>query len=425
MKTFLLFLLVGVVGAAPGCITYPCAPEVAGADVVFLIDTSLSMGADNFAGIQNMLYTLAGDFKNFGSGNDNNRMAFITFSQDATTYGGLDAATSASAVNTTISKLTYDQFDLREITKALTSEESTMNLRSSAKKLLVAFISNPFTGTEPSANGLLDKVRGKYDALLAVGVGSKAIQFAYNDVTTISGTPQDAFFVTSKDQIDFVRLWIVTNACKNYHASTPAATTTPAVTQPTGLPDNCMLNTLNYDIYLVVDTSNQMSTDDFTALKQSVIDFVREYSVNDGKTQFGLVGVSVDPQRYYTGFHTGQTMSSLVNALNLITQEPSSGQAFDLALKVIDVAYLATYGSDSKTQLVIYFSGNTNFDTDPSSDVSSLKSKYNVNFVTVQYSSKADKDKLSKISGSGCTFDATDSAKRAALGFSLESLTCT
>lgn len=69
----------------------------------------------------------------------------------------------------------------------------------------------------------------------------------------------------------------------------------------------------------------------------------------------------------------------------------------------------------------IFFS----FVTDPTDDVAALKAKYNLKFVTVQYTSNADAGKLTKISGgSACTIDATDAGKRSNLGFALESLTC-
>jgi len=425
MKILLLFLFLGVTVATPDCTKLPCAPDLAGPDIVFLIDNSRSMGEDNFVAIQNILYSVAADLKNFGSDADKSRVAFITYSQNATTYGGLDAANSLTDVNSTIASLTYGGYDSRDMTSALTAEESIITLRPTAKKLLIAFIASSYTGTEPSYNGLLDKVRAKYDALLAIGVGPRSIQDGYDDIITFTGTPGDAFFVTSKDQLDFARLWIVLNTCKEYHPPVPTTTTTLPVTQPTGLPNGCQLKNLNYDIYLIVDTSNVMTADDFNSLKQYLTDFVREYSVDDQKTQFGLIGVAVDPQRYYTGFHSSQTMNTMVEALKLMTQEPSSGQAFDLALKVVDAAYLSTYANDTKTQLFIYVTANTKFDNNPNNDVSSLRSKYNAKFVTVQYTSNADAGALTQISGgAACNIDATDSTKRANLAFNLETLTC-
>uniref|UniRef100_A0AC34Q5L1 VWFA domain-containing protein n=1 Tax=Panagrolaimus sp. JU765 TaxID=591449 RepID=A0AC34Q5L1_9BILA len=427
MNRFLIFYLffnvLTVLFAAKGCVNQQCAANVAESDAVFLIETSTSMGADNFAKVQNLLYNLVADLS-IGSTLDKSRLAFITFSQDAKTYGGLDAGATASAVNATIGSLNFDNYGFREMSKALTAEEQIItSLRATAKKLLIAIVADTFTGVEPSANGLLDKVRSRYDALLSIAVGPQAIQYAYTDVTTFSGTPADSFFVSGVDQLDFAKLWIERNMCPTYHASTPYVTTTLPVTQPSGV--TCQLNTLTYDIYLVVDTSKSMSSSDFAAMKQSVRDFVREYSVNDNKTQFGLIAVSVDPQRYYTGFHAGQNMNSMLNALNLLTQEPTSGQSFDMALQVIDAAFLSTYGNDGKVQLLVYFTGNTNFDKDPSGTVSKLKTKYGLKFAAVQYTSNADATKLTNISGgAACTIDATSSDKRATLGATLENLTC-
>ena len=142
MKILLLFLFLGVTVATPDCTKLPCAPDLAGPDIVFLIDNSRSMGEDNFVAIQNILYSVATNLKNFGSDADKSRVAFITYSQNATTYGGLDAANSLTDVNSTIASLTYGGYDSRDMTSALTAEESIITLRPTTKKLLIAFIAS-------------------------------------------------------------------------------------------------------------------------------------------------------------------------------------------------------------------------------------------------------------------------------------------
>lgn len=146
MKVFLVFFVVlnflTILFAAKGCVNQQCASTVAESDVVFLIDTSTSMGADNFAQVQNLLYNLVADLT-VGSTSDKSRLAFITFSQDAKTYGGLDAGATASAINSTIANLKFDNYGLREITKALTAEEQIItSFRATAKKLLIAILAD-------------------------------------------------------------------------------------------------------------------------------------------------------------------------------------------------------------------------------------------------------------------------------------------
>jgi uncharacterized protein YegL len=412
--------------AAQGCITQGCSPNKAQADIVFLIDTSSSMGPDNFPLLQQFLYTLASDLT-LGSGTDQSQLAFITFSQDAKTYGTLAQGNSISAVNNTIASLTFGGYSLREITKALKAEETIITaangFRATAKKLLIAILADTFTGEEPDHNSLLTSIRGKYDALLSIGIGTNAIQFAYTDITYFSGISGDTFFITGFDQLDFARLWIERNACPTYHAPTTYIPTTPIPTQPSGV--TCTLSALKYDIYLILDISNIMATADFNALKSAVSSFVNQYSIDNGNTQVALIAVSVDPQNYYTGFHLGQHKSSVLTAISMLTQEPNNGQALDLAFKVADAAYFQKYANGANTPLVVYVTGNTNFDKDPSSTVSSLKAKYGLNIVTVQFTTGADKTKLQSLSGgSSCTIDATTSASRALLPKTLEQLTC-
>jgi uncharacterized protein YegL len=423
---FSFFAILSFSLAAKGCVTQTCSPNKAQADIVFLIDTSSSIGRDNFPQVQTFFYNLAADLS-LGSGVDQSQLAFITYSQDAKTYGTLAQGNTASAVNNTIASLTYGGYSLREITKALKAEETIVTaangLRSNAKKLLIAIIADTFTGEEPDHNNLLTNVRAKYDAVLAVGVGTNAIQFAYSDVTYFSKLPGDTFFATGVDQLDFARLWIERNACPAYHAPTTYIPSTPAPTQPTGV--TCTLTNLKYDIYLILDTSNAMQKSDFNALKSAVTNFIYQYGIDNGNTQIALIAVSVDPQNYYTGFHTGQRKSTLLTVISMLTQESTSGQALDLAFKIADNAFFQTYANGSNTQLVIYATGNTNFDKDPTSTVAALKSKYGLNIVTVQFTTSADKTKLQSISGgSSCTIDATTSDLRASLPKTLEQLTC-
>uniref|UniRef100_A0AC34GVR5 VWFA domain-containing protein n=2 Tax=Panagrolaimus sp. ES5 TaxID=591445 RepID=A0AC34GVR5_9BILA len=426
LTSFLLIATLHFSLAAQGCVSQSCSPSKAQADIVFLIDTSSSLGEANFPLVQQFLYNLAADLT-LGSGTDHSQLAFITFSQDAKTYGTLTQGNSLSAVNSTIASLTRGGYALREITKALKAEEtivtSANGLRTKSKKLLVAILADTFTGEEPDHNNLLTNIRGKYDALLSIGIGTNAIQFAYTDITYFSGIAGDTFFITGADQLDFARLWVERNACPTYHAPTTYVPTTIAPTQPPGV--TCTLANLKYDIYLILDISNVMSTADFNALKSAVTSFVYQYSIDNGNTQVALIAVSADPQNYYTGFHVGERKSNVLTAISMLTQEPSNGQSLDLAFKVADAAYFQSYANLSNMQLVVYITGNTNFDKDPTSTISSLKSKYGLNIVTVQFTTAADKTKLQSISGgSSCTIDATTSDLRSSLPKTLEQLTC-
>uniref|UniRef100_A0A914Y915 VWFA domain-containing protein n=1 Tax=Panagrolaimus superbus TaxID=310955 RepID=A0A914Y915_9BILA len=393
---------------------------------IFLFIATLHFSLAAQGCVQKFLYNFAADLT-LGSGTDQSQLAFITFSQDANTYGTLAQGNSLSAVNSTISSLIRGGYALREISKALKAEETIVTaangLRTISKKLLVAILADTFTGEEPDHNNLLTSIRGKYDALLSIGIGTNAIQFAYTDITYFSGIAGDTFFITGADQLDFARLWVERNACPTYHGPTTYVPTTLAPTQPTGV--TCTLANLKYDIYLILDISNVMPTTDFNALKSAVTSFVYQYSVDNANTQIALIGVSVDPQNYYTGFHAGQRKSNVLTAISMLTQEPSNGQALALAFRVADAAYFQSYANGSNTPLVVYITGNTNFDKDPSSTIASLKAKYSLNIVTVQFTTGADKTKLQSISGgSSCTIDATTTVLRSSLPKTLEQLTC-
>uniref|UniRef100_A0A1I7XVY3 VWFA domain-containing protein n=1 Tax=Steinernema glaseri TaxID=37863 RepID=A0A1I7XVY3_9BILA len=422
-----LLLLAGFLAlsaASKACLQTPCSAQNLYADYVFLVDSSRSMGRENFEAVKRFLESFAASVR-IGTDVDRVQMQIITYSLEAAAHGTLQQGSNAAFLNKTIQALVLDNYGDRDMSKALQLEEATVTgpngLRPGAKHVLVAIGADSFSGTLPESDGLLSKVRAKYDALLALGVGPSAVKNAVLDLEQFAGNDRDTMFVSSVDQLDYAMLWIQKNGCPKSHV----ITTTPAPTpKPTQAPSvTCQLSSLAYDIYLLVDSSLTLGTAEFQKVKDELVEFVRLYSVTQAGAQFGLTTVSVDAELFYTGFHQDQTKANFINKLLLLTQDGSDGQALKLAFQSVEHVYLAK-ASSGRPQLAIYLSANTAFDTAPFAYIQSLKSKYGLKTLAVRVGPSADLSALQKVAGgASCVFDAT-SASTPSMSAWLQESTC-
>ncbi|TKR78091.1 hypothetical protein L596_018953 [Steinernema carpocapsae] len=420
-----VFLLSSSTSASSYCLKTDCNPRNLYADYVILIDSSRPMGQSNFDALKKTLTTFTNDVR-IGSDSDNVQMQFITYSMTATSHGTLQQGSNAVFVNQTINSLTFDDFGTREITKALQVEQSTVNVangwRAGAKHILVLFSADSFTGTLPESNGLLAKVRSKYDMLLAVGIGSSAIKNTYLELEQFAGTAEDTMFLSSADQLQYAKYWLAKNGCSKSHMVTTTQAPTPAPTQAPSV--TCQLKTLAYDIYLLIDSSIALSTSDFQGLKNQLVSFVQMYNIADSASQFGLTTVSIGAELFYTGIRNGQTKDSFISKIKILTQDGTNGQTLKLAFQSIEHAYLKKFDTSKSPQLAIYVTSNTDFDTAPYDYIKSLKSKYGLKTLAVRYSSSADASLLAQVAGgAACVYDATSSPKAGMVAW-LQEATC-
>ncbi|PAV72008.1 hypothetical protein WR25_22448 [Diploscapter pachys] len=224
----------------------------------------------------------------------------------------------------------------------------------------------------------------------------------------------NAFFAYNFDQLPYAAQWTFNFGCPGVQQSTLTPTTTPAPTQDPSVP--CQLSTLNYDVYMIVDTSAQIQAADFSALKQALAGFVNPFPIGDGKTQFAIVANSVDSELYYTGFHNGQDRGYVLDTINQLLQDGSNGQSLKLSLQAIQGAYLnQRYPTANK--LIVYFTGNTNWDQDPNQLMNQIKANFTVSSVAVQWTSSADVNQLSNlVGGSNCVNQVMRDAERMSSG---------
>uniref|UniRef100_A0A0N5CAV1 VWFA domain-containing protein n=1 Tax=Strongyloides papillosus TaxID=174720 RepID=A0A0N5CAV1_STREA len=424
MKIYLLFLMVLTANCSNLCNRIPCAPNRLYADIVSIIDSSSSMGNGLFDGVKQFLYDIATNVT-IGSGEDNTQMAFYTFSKNGKSYGTLNGGSNKDSVINTINSLTLDNYGDRSIDQALNLEENEVNegngLRPGAKKILIIFSGDSFTGTIPSTNGVLGKLQQKYDHLISVGVGVNGPKNNFDELYNIANDPSQLFFTPSSDQLPFIYPAVLQHGCSNYK---PTMTTPKPTPSPTQSPSaSCQVSSLSYDIYLLIDNSAYLDTNIFNNVKNQLYNFISPYSIGKS-TQVAIFGIALNTQEYYTSFENSQMPDYVTSAINNIVQEPNNGQATALTLNVIKNSLLGRIGKNGKNQLIVYVTDNTNYDSDPSYILSTLNTQYGVKSLVVRTGANADINKVTTFAGSlNCVYD-VPSKGISGIGGWLQDATC-
>ncbi|CAD6185919.1 unnamed protein product [Caenorhabditis auriculariae] len=394
----LLVLVALAYAASKSCVASNCASTSLEADFVFLVDASDSIGAANFAALQIFLVDFV---KGLTLSSVDSQIALYTYGVSAVNYLTLSAGNTPTAVQNAITAMKYEGSSSRNLYQALTKQQTDVNpmsgLRTSTyKKVLVILAGDAFTGNAVVGSSILTQVQQKYDTILSVGVGPKALANLAATLPKLSTYSTNAFFALSIDQLPYVGSWIGTYSCNGIQQTTVIPMTTPPPTQSPSVP--CQLSTLNYDVYLILDVSATASAADFAAMKQAVKNFVAPFPIGDGKTQFALVATSVDSQIYYTAFHSGQKRDDVNGAIDKLLQDTNVGQTMNLALGAIQGYLNQHYATSNK--IIAYFTSNTNWDSSPVTTINNLKTTFGVSPVAVQWTSTASATDLASFAGS-------------------------
>uniref|UniRef100_A0A914USG6 VWFA domain-containing protein n=1 Tax=Plectus sambesii TaxID=2011161 RepID=A0A914USG6_9BILA len=206
--------------------------------------------------------------------------------------------------------------------------------------------------------------------------------------------------------------------------TTSILTTPPSTTSTTQGSISCDLTELHYDIYLIIDCSDGISDADFAILKEKLIAFVSGYSVSDTLAQFMVIAVGDNALVPNVQFHEGQTLEDVVFAIDNIQQNGESGQSLYEAIEILE-SYSIRLGSKSAKQMAVYFTGNTNFDSEPFTWAEHAAAFTNMNFVAIQYGAGANVDSLSYlVGGTACVYQAVTDEARNGLVLWLQAKTC-
>ncbi|EYC22324.1 hypothetical protein Y032_0017g3286 [Ancylostoma ceylanicum] len=249
------------------CLQAPCIPQAIDADFTFVIDASSAVSFDDFARIKQWLldFTSQLTLSNYDS-----QVAIYTYAATAKSYCSLSASNNRTTLTNSIKSMQLDNTNDRQLYQALSKEESEVSassgFRSGFKHIMVIVSADAWTGTNVLGSSLLSAVQVKYDQVLAVGFGAKSVQNQATALQQLTRVSSFVFYSFNGDQLQFVSQWLYINGCP----SITGTTTTVAPVIPTQNPSvTCQLSALNYDVYLIVDTSSAVSASDFSQVNRS------------------------------------------------------------------------------------------------------------------------------------------------------------
>ncbi|WKX99418.1 hypothetical protein Q1695_014365 [Nippostrongylus brasiliensis] len=409
---FVLAALATATLAAPKiCLASVCIPQGIDVDFTFVIDVSNAVYQTDFAKVKQWLLDFTSQLT---LSNYDTQIAIYTYATVAKSYGTLSSNSNRSVLINSINSINHDNTGDRQLYLALTKEENEVTAasgyRNGYKHVMVLISADAWTGTNVLGSSILRQIQSKYDMILAIGLGSKSVQNQATALQQFTGVPEYVFYSFTSDQLQFVSQWLYMKSCPNVGMPTTAVPTQPPLpTQNINVP--CQLSALNTDVYLVVDTSAAISATDFAQLKQMLINFINPFSI--GNTQFALVATAIDSELYGTQFHTGQLRSDLINTIQTLSQDGSTGQTLKLSLQAIEYNYLSKNYSTSK-KVIVYVTGTTSWDTDPIQYMKQLAQKYGVKPVAVQWTSGASAGSLSSLTGGSACVNAYSNRANAA-----------
>ncbi|EFO99808.1 hypothetical protein CRE_18801 [Caenorhabditis remanei] len=398
LQLFLVSLLVVSTSASHICLETSCSSFNVEADIVLVVDASNAYDQATFEQIRTFLLNFVSSLTVTPL---DSQIALYAYGSSAQTVASLTDGSSLASIQAKINNtLKYQGSSERNLFQALSkvqAEVSSMSgLRSSDyKKVLVVLSGDSWTGNTVIGSSMLTQLKQKFNVILSVGFGSKALANLNSQLPQLTTASMNTFFAATPDQLTYVSAWLATLSCPNVQFSTvsPAPTTVP--TQSPSV--SCPLSTLSYDVYLIVDVSNKASAADFAAMKTAIHNFVAPFAFGSLGANFALVATGIDSQLFFTNFHNGQSRYDVLSAIDTLLQDDQPGQTLNLALSAIQ-GYLSQPTTASK-KVLAYFTSTTAWDVSPIATMTTLKSKYGLSPMAVQWSASAGTSDLTNLVG--------------------------
>uniref|UniRef100_A0A1I7UBI5 VWFA domain-containing protein n=1 Tax=Caenorhabditis tropicalis TaxID=1561998 RepID=A0A1I7UBI5_9PELO len=412
-RLLLILALVASSSASHICLETSCSSFNVEADIVLVVDASNAYDASTFEQIRSFLLSFV---TSLTVSPLDSQVALYAYGSSAQTVASLTDGSSLgsiqSKINTTLKYQGSSERNLFQALSKVQAEVSAMSgLRSpDYKKVLIVMSGDSWTGNTVIGSSLLTQLQQKFNVVLSVGFGAKALANLNSQLPQLTTASMNTFFAATPDQLTYVSAWMATLSCPNVQFSTVAP---PPTTVPTQSPSvSCPLASLSYDVYLIVDVSNKASAADFAAMKTAIHNFAAPFAFGNLGSNFALVTTGIDSQLFYTNFHNGQARSDILNAIDSLLQDDVPGQTLNLALNAIQ-GYLGQPTSASN-KVLAYFTSTTAWDVSPIATMSSLKTKYSLSPMAVQWSASAGTSDLTNlVGGANCVNTVSNKATAA------------
>ncbi|XP_063396362.1 cartilage matrix protein-like [Mytilus trossulus] len=332
-------------------------------DIVFVLDTSASIGTRNFAKQINFIHDVV-DMLNIGPGSRQSRVAAVSFSSNVVSEFGFNGYQNKADVLNAIHNVKYESGSSTRTYLGLEYVHKTVfavgnGERPGIVNVVVVLTDgntnpghSPITGMEGKQ---LTQTEASYIKSLpanvfAIGVGSGVDK---TEIDGIASKPSETFslFVDSYDSLDtsVIKNTVLTRVCEVVPVPAPSQPQ-PAPTQPTPPPtqppqrEDPACYKKKADVFFVVDTSSSLNV--FENVKKElnfVGDVIDAFEVGSDKVRVGMMTFSNNPQMLFQldDFKTKEEIAKVLMEMN--ADEWKGGNTYiDEALRLLMKEGLST-----------------------------------------------------------------------------------
>ncbi|XP_053405850.1 collagen alpha-1(XII) chain-like [Mercenaria mercenaria] len=302
-------------------------------DIVFVLDSSGSVGEENFKIVKSFVKSVVG---NLNIGQDNTRVGIITFSRYPVIRLHLDDYTDKEALLKAIDVVPY----IAGITEThsalyLLKDEGFRGSRPDVPNIAVVVTDGKSFHTNLTTVAS-EELQAQGVVMFGIGIGGNV---NLNELSSIASSPNNQYVYTVTN---FASLTNIVNSLSSKTCDvTSVANTTPvpvSTLQPTYINattnntfDDC--NRTVADIVFILDSSGSLGINNFASVKQFVINMVNYLDIGVNYTKVGVITYSNYPTRRIT-LDSYYDKLDLINAINLIPYYPGNTET-DKALDLL------------------------------------------------------------------------------------------
>ncbi|XP_075068533.1 collagen alpha-6(VI) chain-like [Mixophyes fleayi] len=316
------------------CSTEAC--QQAEVDVMFLVDSSGSIGQNNFNEMKTFMKNLVNRTE---VGENKLQFGIVQFSDENREELKLNKDGTKAAIFNAIDKMehmdknTYTGKALKFVSDSFTQNKGG---RAKARKILILITDGQATDSvsQPAKN-----LRDKDVTIICVGVFNANKTELYE----ISGKNQKVYYLENFDDLKTIEEELIFKICS---------------------PPECSRIEVA-DIVFVIDSSGSISTDQYTIMKDFMISLVNKSDIGPNKVQFGALKYSDDPTRlFYLNKHSSK--QELVKAIE--NDEAMGGNTYTAeALEFSKEFFKENHGSRHRSgvpQILIVITDGESHDKD-------------------------------------------------------------
>ncbi|KAL4227529.1 von Willebrand factor (vWF) type A domain [Mactra antiquata] len=303
-------------------------------DIVFVLDSSGSVGYDNFTVMKSFVKAVV---ENLEIAENKTRVGLMTYSRYPFIRINLNDYTNKTELLAAVDKVPYIP-GITETQSALQLllQEGFKGDRPYAPHVSVVITDGKSFHTNQTA-AAAEAARQSGITMIAVGIGTEINDAELRSIASDPDT-QHVFNVSNFASLEKIVTTLTEKTCKAT-ALTPAmtsplptvTTTQPVITQVNETSENC--NRTLADLVFVLDSSGSLGFQNFANVKSFAIDIVNYLDIGPNFTKVGVITYSNYPNRRFT-LDSYTDKLQLVNAINQIPYYPGNTET-DKALDLL------------------------------------------------------------------------------------------